>query len=103
MTQPTLFDVPVAAPTPNPVKAEKDRLNAAARRVLARLRQGPALNWELAKPAIGGLRFGGRLKELRDAGWIIQTAQVGGGVYRYTLVGHRTAMKLAVDSLPPRA
>ena len=42
-----------------------------ASRILARLRQGPATTWELAR--IGGIRFGARLLELRRAGHRIRT------------------------------
>jgi hypothetical protein len=94
VTQPALnFD---GTPAPrrqkaNPVKAEKDRLNAAALRVLEYLRaHGSAVNWQLATPEIGGLRFGARLKEIRDDGWDITKETVSGGTVRYTLIGRKT-------------
>ena len=37
-----------------------------AQRIVARLRQGPASTWDLAK--VGGIRFGARLDELKAAG-----------------------------------
>jgi hypothetical protein len=37
-----------------------------SQRILARLRQGPATTWELAK--VGGLRFSARLHELEAQG-----------------------------------
>ncbi len=42
----------------------RERLQAAARRILARLREAPATNAELLK--IGGLRYGARLGEIRE-------------------------------------
>lgn len=92
--QPDLFSADVPPPEGrrqiNPVAAEKARLNAAARRVLAWLQtHGVATNVTLSSPAIGGLRFGGRLKELRDDGWIIETAYIKGGRFAYRLKGRK--------------
>lgn len=87
MTPMLPFDEPAQATPakPNPVKRERQRLNAAARRVLARLREGPALNFELCTPAIGGLRAIGRVDELRREGWDVRKEHVSGGTWRYTL------------------
>lgn len=77
-------------PKPNPVAVEKRRLNAAARRVLAWLQSHEvATNVTLSSPSIGGLRFGGRLKELRDDGWLIETAHIKGGRFLYRLKGRK--------------
>ena len=87
MTQPTLFDVPVSTPKPNPVARERARLNAAALRVLARLKEGPATNVELCHPSIGGMRAVGRIHELRCDGWGIDKSHLSGGTWLYTLLG----------------
>lgn len=76
---------------PNPVKAEHDRRNSNAQRILDRLKQGPALNWELCTPEIGGLRAcGARIPELRAEGWEIEATRLKGGTWRYTLKGMKT-------------
>lgn len=68
----------------NPVAIERIRLNAAAERVLAYLqRHGEASNVELCDPGIGGMRFGGRIFELRKRGHDIRRKHVGGGLWRY--------------------
>lgn len=53
--------------------------------ILGRLQDGPATGYELFA-AGGGFRYTARLKELRDAGHFITTENLGGGVFRYTLV-----------------
>lgn len=53
-------------------------------RILAALQSGPKTNVQLA--AIGGLRFGGRLHELREE-YEIRTEPLDGGLVRYVLVG----------------
>jgi len=53
-------------------------------RILAALEDGPKTNVQLA--AIGGLRFGGRLHELREE-YEIRTEPLDGGLVRYVLVG----------------
>lgn len=50
--------------------------------ILRRLKEGPATNQELSAIA---LRFGARLKELRDEGWPIATRYKRPGVYVYDL------------------
>jgi hypothetical protein len=91
VTQPALnFD---GTPAPrrqkaNPVKVEKDRLNAAALRVLDHLKaHGSAVNWELAKPELGGMRAVGRIHELIHAGYDIRKEHVSGGTWRYRYFG----------------
>jgi len=56
-------------------------------RILAALADGPKTNVQLA--AIGGLRFGGRLHELREE-YEIRTEPLDGGLVRYVLVGPRS-------------
>lgn len=91
MTQPTFWDAPRIAPPAPPVVAEKARLNAAALRVLARLKQGPATGPELCRPDCGGNRaIGGRLYELRKDGWHIEAEHVSKGTWRYHLKGFKT-------------
>jgi hypothetical protein len=83
------YTAPVAAKA-NPVAIERARLNATALRLLAHLQtHGSAVNWQLATPEIGGLRYGGRMKELRDDGWDIRKEQVAAGTWRYTLIGRK--------------
>lgn len=92
MTQPTLWDAPVTPKPENPVATEKTRLRAAARRILAYLeKHGFATNVTLSHPTIGGLRFGGRLKELRDDGWLIETSHLKGGRFGYRFKGRKPA------------
>lgn len=62
------------------------RLNSSCLRVLDYLRKGPATNVELCTPAIGGLRAIGRVHDLRQAGYVITTTHVKGGVYEYRLI-----------------
>lgn len=97
MKQPNLTDLFTVdvrpLPQASPQGEERQRLNAAALRVLDYLkaRRGEwVTNVTLASPEIGGLRFGGRLKELRDDGWQIETqTPAAGGTYRYRLTGLR--------------
>ena len=86
--QPTLWDAP-APPPVSPVATERQRLNAAALRVIQRLKEGPATNVQLSQPEIGGLRFGGRLFECKQDGWIIEKQQISGGLWLYRLAGLR--------------
>lgn len=90
MNQTTLFD----RINPEPVRedryaahqrdldAEARRLDTSKARILARLREGPALNTELNTIAF---RFGGRIHELRREGYDIRTETLHGGLVRYTL------------------
>lgn len=91
--QPSLFPpVPsrVRLETPQPVRQEKQRLNAAALRVLECLKPGDWIsNIELSHPDVGGLRFGGRLKELRDDGWLIEKRHAHGGTWEYKFIGRK--------------
>lgn len=61
---------------------EMGRRESSRERVLERLQQGPALNTELNGICF---RYGGRIHELRQTGFIILKEHVEGGVYRYTL------------------
>jgi len=86
MTQPDLFTVSPPPPKPNPVKVERERLNAAAERVLAFLKaHHGATNVTLSSPELGGLRFGGRLHELKAHGYVILKHHVSGGTWFYRL------------------
>ncbi len=89
MTQLDLILTPPPLKAVSPVASERQRLNAAARRVLAYLQAHEwATNGELAQ--IGGLRFGGRLWELRRDGWVIEDQRpVSGGTWRYRLIGRK--------------
>ena len=97
MGQATLFDtegppeppehVQIRMGKANPTVEEQDkpRLAGNRKRIIERLREGPATNAELSK--IGGLRFGARIQELRKAGWDIEQSRRDGGVFVYELLG----------------
>lgn len=79
------------APTPVSVYAdhqaevddERDRLDNAKGRILARLRQGPATNLELAEIC---LRYTGRMSDLRiKDGHRIEKEHLGSGTWVYRL------------------
>lgn len=90
MIQPSLLNLPEPAPVSNPVCLERERLNAAALRVLHYLQtHGAATNVTLSAPDLGGLRFGGRLHELKHDGWVIEKSHVSGGIWLYQLKGMR--------------
>jgi hypothetical protein len=58
-----------------------------ARAVLNRLRKGPATTHELCQPEVGGIRFGGRIEELRnDEGFIISREYLRPGSHLYRLL-----------------
>lgn len=56
------------------------------RNVLDRLRVAPATTHDLCQPEVGGIRFGGRIKELRDLGYVIDRKRVREGSHLYTLI-----------------
>lgn len=56
-------------------------------RVLNALRTGPKTTAELCGPDVGGERFGGRLLELRAAGYVITEQRLRQGSHLYTLSG----------------
>lgn len=89
MTSGLLFDLINPAPSvvsPSLPAPERQRLNAAALRVLAFLqRHGEATNVELCDPAIGGLGGIRRVWELKQSGYDIQKQHVVGGLWRYRL------------------
>lgn len=94
MTQPSLLDLPesrskkrgsVRRSSVLTYQAERLRLCAAALRVLDRLKKGPAFNYELATPEVGGLRGVGRIPELRKQGYAIEKTHISGGTWRYEL------------------
>lgn len=68
-----------------PVVVELRRRESNKTRVLNRLRQGPATTMELI--AVGGARASGRCWELRREGHAMRVDDLGGGLFRYTLVG----------------
>ena len=70
MTQPTLFDNPPEIKVHRSIaKEERPRLSRQCQQILDRLRRGPAEGCELA--AITH-RFGGRVLELRRAGYDVR-------------------------------
>jgi hypothetical protein len=93
VTQPALnFD---GTPAPrrqkaNPVKAERDRLNGTAQRLLVYLleRKGEWID-NAVLLEVAGFRYGGRLFELKGDGWLIERRHVEGGCWQYRLVGRK--------------
>jgi hypothetical protein len=90
VTQPALnFD---GTPAPRRQKREQPIVRELRRRdtskalVLARLEQGPATNEELNDICF---RYGGRIFELKRAGYVIDKTHVEGGLWVYTLKGRR--------------
>lgn len=81
---PTEFDQP-RLPFADPRHPEADRVRLAEQcvRVLDALWQRPQTNRELSQI---GLRFGARVKEIREAGYEIKVERLGGGLFLYTLV-----------------
>ena len=66
--------------------AERQRRENNKDRILAALKDGAKTNMELL--AIGGLRYGGRVHELRAEGWDVRTERPEvGGLCVYRLVG----------------
>ena len=84
MTQ-TTIDWTVQPVDPHLTAAEKPRLSRQAALILERLRQGSATNRQLMDIA---LRYGGRVHDLRRAGYTIEIDGVGSadGVTTYRLV-----------------
>lgn len=80
----------IEAPEPRPIAPlnstvdpyDDKRLSDQQQFILDSLRQGPMTNVELSRI---GLRFGARLKELRDAGYRISKEQTDRGLWTYTL------------------
>ncbi len=89
MTQPDLFGVAPSRVKLTPFRMEQGRRENNYDRVLARLRQGPATNHELAQ--IAGYRFGARLGELRHQhGGDFNRVEVDGSTHVYTLTKEPT-------------
>lgn len=92
MKQLTFIEAPpdrVELSTRQPVGVVKElaRREKAADRILERLKIGPATNYQLCVPEIGGLRAcGARIPELREEGYDIKAEHVKGGTWLYTLV-----------------
>lgn len=87
MIQLSMFSLPPSTvrltPQQAAVKAEDQRRDNSAAKILDRLRAGSATNQELSLIA---LRFGARLDELRAQGHMIETERLQGGLFRYRLV-----------------
>ena len=67
-------------------QAKRERLHRAALRVLGRLQRGPVTNLELV--SVGGVRYGARIHELRQAGHKIRCDEdKASGWAVYTLEG----------------
>jgi hypothetical protein len=77
----TQLSIPLNSTAPD---AAKPRFTRQHQAILDRLEQGPATNTELVQIA---QRFGARVKELRDAGYVIKQEAVSHarGVHRYWL------------------
>jgi hypothetical protein len=65
-----------------PPAEDRERVDNARARVLARLKDGPATNHELNGLAF---RYGARIHELRRDGLVIDAEPKGQGVWVYTL------------------
>lgn len=75
-------------------------MKPSARRVLNRLRQGPATTAQLLQPEVGGCRFGARILELRELGFHIDAVRLGQSSSRYTLTHDpERALSEAKDSV----
>lgn len=86
-----LFDrepppVAVEPVDPSVLETDKPRLSTLALNILARLKQGPALNHELIGPECGGMRIGSRLNDLKKAGVIWTKRHIEGSVWEYRLI-----------------
>lgn len=62
----------------------------ARQRVLAALQAGPQTTASLCQPDVGGVRFGGRIHELREDGYEIEERRLRVGSSLYTLVAGPT-------------
>jgi hypothetical protein len=65
-------------------------MRPSARRVLRALEAAGgrgATTHDLCQPDVGGIRFGARIKELRDEGYEIRRVEERAGSHRYTLTG----------------
>ena len=64
-------------------------MKPSTRRVLTRLRKGPATTHDLCQPEVGGGRFGARPRELRQLGFEIDESRLRLPTRgsRYVLVG----------------
>ena len=87
MSQRDLFEIHAPLEAHQGGKPEPARFTGQRGEILAMLQRGPATNVELSKI---GLRFGARLKELRDAGYQIVIVSEVGGVVTYALKGGPT-------------
>lgn len=83
-----LFD-PKEFETPAAKAKELKRRDSAKSRVLVRLQQGPAYNYELCALEVGGIEGCKRVRELRAEGWDILDERIEGGKYLYTLKGRK--------------
>lgn len=94
MTKQTLLFEPQREPlSPPRAKAlatgpteDRRRLNGQCQAILARLKQGPATNSELAGLA---LKYTSRVSDLKRAGYQITAKRKAGGVWTYTLTGNK--------------
>lgn len=76
---------------------ERTRRQNNARKVLAYLQaHGEATNAELLR--IGGFRYGGRVHELRKAGYVIDTIQVAKGLFKFVYRGSSRQMPLKLSA-----
>ena len=65
--------------------------------ILNLLRERPRTNWELCQLAKTA-RYGGRIFELRKAGYEISEERIERGIFRYTLVAEPGPIK--IEPLP---
>lgn len=74
------FDVRPCDPSTSP--SDVPRLTGQNKRILERLREGPATNVELCEIA---LKYTSRISDLRKAGYRITNTREAGGVTRYEM------------------
>ena len=77
--------VKACGPRAEPQGPEIRRQAKASLAILGRLQAGPATGLQLATSG-GGLRFGARILELRQAGHNIEAIHKGSGVWEYRLI-----------------
>lgn len=76
---------------------DRERLNGARARVLARLLKGPATGPELCAPEVGGMGGIRRKWELEQAGWMIEKKKTKGGTWTYKITGAHAGTDAADD------
>ena len=74
----------------NSITEEKNKKHSQRDRILALLRERGAIGATNAELNAICYRYGGRLFELRKCGFTIRTESVGGGLFKFYLIGEAT-------------